>query len=421
MRSKLRLVSRFIFMLLLLALLFSYAMFQGGFVSWFLFYAFSSIFVYYVGYLFYPIKAFRVSRLLSHQVITAGEQISVTVRVKRRIPFPLYYCILEDVMPLSLDKLDRRHDKFKFMDDPSKFDSNRQFKKIKFPWFKRVFEWTYDLDHIPRGEHNLGSIRIRTGDVFGFTAKEHIFNVSSHFIAYPSTRVIKIGNRLSSLANGSSLSHALNFKQTNVASSVREYVPGDKLSWIHWKQTAQKNKIITKEFDHERNTDTLLIFDRCHYQGMNLVSFEGSIEVVAALIKSIEKQASGIEMLSIGADTSHFPFHHDPVIGESIRQHLTKIKPSLNQSFPLKLKEEMKRFNTELIIMIITTRIDVALQETIKTIQIRTRKVIVFYIQASQHIGLAEKNHIKQLRYQGVSVCSLTEKELVNHSIEVNV
>ena len=41
-------------------------------------------------------------------------------------------------------------------------------------------------------------------------------------------------------------------KDTTMATGVREYVPGDRFSWIHWKSFAKNGELRTKEFE-DRN------------------------------------------------------------------------------------------------------------------------------------------------------------------------
>lgn len=52
---------------------FSYAMFQGGFVSWFLFYSFLPFGLYGVAVLLYPLKKWNVTRDMKLQPRFAGE------------------------------------------------------------------------------------------------------------------------------------------------------------------------------------------------------------------------------------------------------------------------------------------------------------------------------------------------------------
>src|SRR5690625_3163765 len=172
MKQSLRSISSLCFILILFAILYSYAMFQGGFVSWFLFFSFLPIFFYQLGLLFYPMKRWNVRRILSRQTIQAGDSIFVTIKIERFLPFPLSYCIVEEVLPQTLQKIDNRYKKYAYLNNPEKLTVHRQFKKMIFPWFRRKIELTYKLDQIPRGEHKLHEIRIRTGDIFGFVSKE---------------------------------------------------------------------------------------------------------------------------------------------------------------------------------------------------------------------------------------------------------
>lgn len=63
---------KLIVLMLLTAAVFSYAMFQGGFVSWFLFYTFLP-FVVYAGLLaLYPLRSFQASRQMAKTQLLAG-------------------------------------------------------------------------------------------------------------------------------------------------------------------------------------------------------------------------------------------------------------------------------------------------------------------------------------------------------------
>src|SRR5699024_6309570 len=103
MKRWLRFSSKLLFILILFGLLFSYAMFQGGFVSWFLFFGFLSIFLYHLGLLFYPISKWKVKRTLSRHITRSGEGITVTITIKRLIPYPLFYGVIDELYPASLN------------------------------------------------------------------------------------------------------------------------------------------------------------------------------------------------------------------------------------------------------------------------------------------------------------------------------
>ena len=76
-------VLKFIFLALLFLITFSYAMFQGGFVSWFLFYSFLPFAIYSLLLLFYPLTGMKMTRSISHTELTDGQELTVTIHVER--------------------------------------------------------------------------------------------------------------------------------------------------------------------------------------------------------------------------------------------------------------------------------------------------------------------------------------------------
>src|SRR5699024_12109691 len=100
--------------------------------------------------MFYSIKMWQVTRELSKQRIEAGDQVIVKISIRRKIPFPLYYCIFEEIFPESLNKIDLRQDKYKQINNPDSIKTVRQKKSILFLWFKREFTLTYLLTYFPR-------------------------------------------------------------------------------------------------------------------------------------------------------------------------------------------------------------------------------------------------------------------------------
>lgn len=153
-------------LLVLTAAVFSYAMFQGGFVSWFLFYAFLP-FVLYAGlFSLYPISAMQAVRETDRAQVNAGGTLNIKVTLTRRVPFPLMYMVIEDCLPETLEKL---------------YGDQAAAKRLVFPWFKRKVTMSYRLSPVPRGEHHLHTVRVRTGDVLGLVEKEAYYEVKHSF------------------------------------------------------------------------------------------------------------------------------------------------------------------------------------------------------------------------------------------------
>lgn len=419
MRENVKFIGNFVFALFLILVLFAYAMFQGGFVSWFLFYSFLPIGIYHISLLLYPMRNWTVSRHLSHHVLQAGGGVDVTIHVRRSVPFPLYYCICEEIFPDSLHRIDSRKEKYHFMKNPDKLLRKREIKRIVFPYFKKEFALNYSMKQIPRGEHQLRHIRIRIGDVFGLVKKEHTFAVEDQIIASPQARPIKMAKQASNFGQGSVTSQSMHLKNTNVATGIREYVPGDKFSWIDWKQTAKKNTMITKEFEQEKSTEILLVVDSCLYENDNHVTYDAMMELTLSLMEELHKQGTEVGLLTIGETAVHVPVNNEPTKKEVVRQHLTRLQPGGSKAFSVSLKEELIKLNSGNTVMLITRHMDQAFHDMLKKLKQRMKRVIVLFVTPSELISDVERNTIDKYRFEGISFCILTEDEFVTNPLEV--
>lgn len=422
MKGKIRFISSFLFVTVLFLVLLLFAFFQGGFTSWFLFYSFLPIYLYQLCLLFYPIKNWRVSRELSKKVFSSGENVDVVINIQRKLPFPLYYCICEEVVSNTLNRIDMRQKKYVNLDEPDRLHVRRSIKKIVFPWFRRHIKLAYRIEQIPRGRHELKTIRIKTGDIFGLIKKEYQFNLIDELVAYPIEHSIRLVNMISSFEQGSISSQQINFKNTNVATGIREYAPGDKFSWIDWKQTAKSNNLMSKEFEQEKSTDTLLVLDGCFYDGLNGLAFDAAVEMGISLMETLRKQASQVGLLSISEETVHFPVQHDPTKMDWVRNYLARLEVAKTKApFAIKLKEELKKVGTHYCIIIIVTNIDIGLKEALQQINLLNKTVNVIYIQAKKRISSLEHRLIQKIQQNGITFTILTEEELIQDPIEVKI
>ncbi len=230
---------KFLTILLFVGILFAYAMFQGGFVSWFLFFGSLPIFLYMALLLIYPISNIKIERNIKQNIIEAGNDVKIEIVFKRNPLFPLYYCIIEDIMPDSIGYRDTKHKKFKYLSKPDALKEKQGAKKVIFPWLKRTFSFVYTLKHVPRGEHVLNQLRIVVGDFTGTVKKEKIFNVESKLQVFPAKRKVTLHKTAASFEEGVSNSLNRTINNTTVVAGVRNYAPGDRVAWIDWKASAR--------------------------------------------------------------------------------------------------------------------------------------------------------------------------------------
>ena len=325
---------KFISLLFLTLAAYSYAMFQGGFVSWFLFYSFLPFAVYSILLAVYPVRSIQISRTVNQEQFTAGQKLVSTITIKRKFPFPLFYLFVEDVLSEKLQVSEK-------LEEP---------KQLFFPWFRRRLSFSYTLQNIPRGEHQLSRIRVRTGDLFGLIEKEVSFRVDNHILVYPSHIDMVYNPKQRQFEQGSSASLAKYWQDSTMAVGVREYQPGDKLAWIDWKATARRDSIMTKEFEQMQSHDVVLILDRSQSE-----VFELMVTYSASLLRAIMKSGARVGFVSIGRKRQIFPLQSDEQHSRSLIYHLAKVDCDSEASLSTLLERDLLKTEMKQLTNVVVT------------------------------------------------------------------
>lgn len=262
-------------LLVLLAAAFVYAKFQGGFVSWFLFYSFLPVGVYSLLLALLPMR-FSMKRQISALVYQAGDDVEVTVTMRRKIPFPLLYATLEDRY-MSGDGIKRHTLSF-------------------FMGFKRELTLTYILKGLHRGRYTITQGVISAGDVLGIVMKKQSLECAGFFTVHPPFRLMSY-RLFQQLTSGGAASRQS--RDPAVISGVREYRPGDRFSRIDWKSSARSEGLKTKEFEMGKQEALTLIIDRS-----SAVHFELVVEIAASLAKTALSRGTKTGALFTGKETA---------------------------------------------------------------------------------------------------------------------
>lgn len=114
---------------------------------------------------------------------------------------------------------------------------------------------------IQRGEFHLGPLRIVTGDPFGLFEMERKISATSRLVVYPSTIDIpEFALPIGILPGGDALRRRTHHITSNAA-GIRDYVPGDSFSRIHWRSTARRDHLVVKEFELDPLADIWILMD----------------------------------------------------------------------------------------------------------------------------------------------------------------
>ncbi|TYR78183.1 DUF58 domain-containing protein [Priestia megaterium] len=324
-----------IFLIGLFAVTFMYAMFQGGFVSWFLFYSFLPFGIYAFLLLIYPLKRWTIQRNISAAYYQSGDVLIYTLKIKRAFPFPLYFLSIEDLV----DSGQKLH-----------------LHKTIYPLWKKEVLVEFQVPYIQRGEHQFLGVNIEISDLLGIVHRKQYYPCEQLLLVYPRLHEVSI-NLLSSGGTEGASHTARSAHYTMLVSGVRDYEQGDRLSTIDWKSTARKGTLMSKEFDQQVKNEPIIVFD-----AIDPLHFEPRINFVASLIVAYLKQNRSASFVCVGE-----AFFSKEVRGgaHTIAQWLryfTQLQPSAKQSFGVEL-QAMNVTKQQSLIVIISTLTEQVVQQ----------------------------------------------------------
>jgi uncharacterized protein (DUF58 family) len=394
-------VWKFVVLLFLIVLTFSYAMFQGGFVSWFLFYSFLPFALYCICLSFYSVNELEISRQISNTDYSAGEPLHVIVNVKRNSYFPIFYLLIEDQL-----------------EDPLKYSQQKKkAKALVLPGFKKEFSYEYMIDELPRGEHLFFGFIVRTGDILGLVEKEKYHKNESKIIVYPAYTELQYRPFETHFDQGMTASRERVQRDTTMAIGVRDYQPGDRFSWINWKASAKRNEIMTKEFEQRQSHDVFVVMD-CSPDK----HFEGVVSFTASLLRAVLKKGAQTGLLTISRDRASFPIRGGEDQLHQLFYHLARIEAKSSSSFEKVLETEGMFVQQTVSFLLVTAQLTKPLIEKAGFLGQRKGKITLFLIKGDKESPTeSERSLIALANARNVRVLMVHEGEFASAFSEVNL
>ena len=393
-------VWKFILLLFLILLTFSYAMFQGGFVSWFLFYSFLPFAIYCVALSFYSFNELEVKRIVLKSDYNAGEQLKVEVLVKRTKSFPLFYLLIEDHLSESLKSA------------PQQKKSNA----LLLPGLNKELSYEYIIDELPRGEHTFESFTLRIGDPLGLFEKEKTIMVEDKIIVYPAYTELLYRSFENQYEQGLTASRERVQRDTSMATGVRDYQPGDRFSWINWKASAKRNVLMTKEFEQRQSHDVFVVMDCVPDK-----HFESVVSFTASLLRAILKKGAQTGLLTISNERASFPIRGGEQHLQQLFYHLARIEAKCISPFVKVLDTDGVFIQQSVSFMLVTAQITKSLIEKASFLGQRRGSITLFLIKGQKDTPSDdERSLIAIANARGVRIIMVHEGEYKAAFAEVN-
>lgn len=125
---------------------------------------------------------------------------------------------------------------------------------------KTLLQWPLTAER--RGHYSLGPVYLRLFSPLRLWARQIACPIESEAAVYPNLGPERKALAAFFLNRGSGGLHQLRqIGQGREFEKVREYLPGDSLGDIHWKATAKRRHLVTKEFQLERTQRVFLCVD----------------------------------------------------------------------------------------------------------------------------------------------------------------
>ena len=294
---------RLIGIVAVLAGAFAYAQFQGGAVSWTVFYMVLPFGLYGIFLYLYPLRAVTAEREVGRREIPYGSPLRSTVRLGRRFMFPLLYVSVKEVTGNA---------------------TQIPMPSTLFIWgFRRRREWAYETDPLKRGEHVLEGIEIEAADFFGWMRKRRFIPLRQTITVLPKLTDMREVPSEASEERGSAAASFASVKESSVATGIRDYQPGDRLSRIHWPAFARTGELHSKELEDRRAQDLLLVLD-----GSPSPQFEEQVGFAASILKKSVETRAAAGFLSLGESGAAIPRVEGPDSLRAAMLHLARFAPS---------------------------------------------------------------------------------------------
>ncbi|WP_374509960.1 DUF58 domain-containing protein [Niveibacterium sp.] len=182
---------------------------------------------------------------------------------------------------------------------------------------------TYRLHPTARGEHHFGPIALRLRSPLGFWQRQHRIEATNRVRVYPNFTVYSRHALLAADARSAASGvlkrrrrgQGLDFEQ------LREYREGDSPRQVDWRATARLGKLISREYQDERDQRIVLMLDTGRRMGARdgaLSHFDHALDALLLLAQVGLRHGDAVGLHTLGG-------HHRALAPHKSRSTLTRI------------------------------------------------------------------------------------------------
>lgn len=272
--------------------------------------------------------------------------------------------------------------------------------------------WQSTVNCRHRGRYSVGSVLATATDPFGLFSRQHRLGKPHSIIVYPATTDLPL-LKLASFTDFGYGSGQRSISQISPnASSVREFVAGDSLHYVHWHTTAHTGKLMVKVFDADRSQGSsktvwviLDMQEASHFGEGEETTEEYGITIAASVVRKYLESGMWAGLIASGDETYLFP----PERGEEhlwcMLEALALIKATGKVSVSQLVSEQMEWFRYDSMVVIISPSPTGQLVDVIRKLRNRVSSVVVVLLDAASFGGDTDATEmVHSLSAMGVQV-----------------
>lgn len=235
------------------------------------------------------------SRNLSQNRAFVGDNFEYTITISNEKALPLIWLDIQDAFPEGLELPGGT-----LRGSGAEVTRQHCITTSLLPYQKVT--WKYKIECTARGYHRIGPVRLRSGDIFGFSSAEIHYPQVDHMLVYP--RIVDLGELIFPEQHplGESKSWKPVVQDTTRFLRQREYSPLDPMKHIDWKATARRQRLQTKVFEPVVSLNVLIALNAATseyaWQGSNRRFFERAVTAAASVADDADRSGYSFGLVS---------------------------------------------------------------------------------------------------------------------------
>lgn len=251
-----------------------------------------------------PLSRLQVRRQVPSTPVAAGDTVVVSVTVGLPRWWPWLYLAVRDRLPLGVVAA-----------GASSF--------IAFPWFQREVTVEYRLLNVPRGVHRFNEVVLTSGDLFGFLTRRRVLECPQELEVWPPTVPLSFVAALPREWEGGLRERTMTVDESSELRGIRDFVPGDRLSRIHWQTTAKTGQFKVKQFEPLTVPELELVVDQPGVFTPH--HFETALACAGSLAEFGLQREQNVALTLLGADLT-LPARTGPEHLKQIMRMLSEVR-----------------------------------------------------------------------------------------------